>query len=136
MADTSMGKGDLQGGLAEVLGRINEEGGFFASVIADEEGLSLAEVDSNDDYDINTITAVSTLLQMVIQRAESQRMLSRVDEVSFIDTHEKTRLVGRYFSVRGHKFVLVVLVPAGKSYRRLINRAISEIGLILSQVIE
>ena len=127
-------KDDFQDSLLDVLERINAEGEFFTSVIMDVEGLSLAEVGSN--YDINTIIAIPTLLQMVIQRAESQRMFCKIDEVSFLDNDEKLRLVARHFYVIGQVFILVILLPKEKAYRRLANKATGEIKLILSQVIQ
>ena len=127
-------KDDFQDSLLDVLERINAEGEFFTSVIMDAEGLSLAEVSSN--YDINTIIAIPTLLQMVIQRAESQQMFSKIDEVSFLDNDEKLRLVARYFYVIGQVFILVILLPKEKTFRRLANKATGEIKLILSQVIQ
>ena len=127
-------KDDFQDSLLDVLERINEEGEFFTSVIMDAEGLSLAEVSSH--YDINAIAVIPTMLQLVIQRAESQRTFSKVDEVSFLDNDEKIKLVARYFYVIGQLFVLVLLFPKGKAYRKLANKATKEIKLILSQVIQ
>jgi hypothetical protein len=56
----------------------------------------------------------------------------RMDEVSLVDD-DKFRLVCRGFNVEDSQFILTVIVPPNKTYRRLTNEAIKEIEKIIQE---
>ncbi len=118
----------LQGKLDSVLHRINREGDFRASIISTLEGWSLAAVSS--EFDDVVISAISTIVQDASKKAEAYIGFKRMDEVSLVDD-DKFRLVCREFTVDDSHFILTVVVPPYKSYRRLTNVAIRVIEKIL-----
>ncbi len=118
------------GTISEVLKEVQREGGFFASLISTSDGLSLAAVDS--DFDNDNISAIVSRIQGVVKQVEVDLGLSSVDEVTLLGGN-RVRLVGRHFLIREHRFVLAVMVPARKSYRLVMNRAMRKIVPLLSQ---
>ncbi|MBU7044293.1 MAG: DUF2226 domain-containing protein [Theionarchaea archaeon] len=110
------------------LKRLNIEGDFLASLVADVQGLPVAAMDSK--YNNEMIAALSALVRDVSYRAESQLGFKNVDEVSLVDD-DKIRLVCRYFQVGDNPYILSCLVPAHQTYRRLTNTAIREISKIM-----
>lgn len=112
------------------LKKLNKEGNFMASLVADVQGLPIAAVDS--EYSTDRIAALSALVQDVSHRAETQLGFKKMDEVSLVDD-DKVRLVCRYFKVGDNIFVLSCVVPAYQAYRRLTNRAIKEISTIMEE---
>lgn len=118
------------GNICEVLKEVQGEGGFFTTVVSTSDGLSLAAVDSN--YDNDNISAIVSRIQRVVKQVEVDLDLSKVDEVTLLGGN-KIRLVGRYFLIGEHRFVLAVMVPPHKSYRLIMNRAMRKIVPLLSQ---
>ncbi|MBU7033317.1 MAG: DUF2226 domain-containing protein [Theionarchaea archaeon] len=110
------------------LKRLNIEGEFLASLVADVQGLPVAAMDS--DYNNEMIAALSALVRDVSYRAESQLGFKKMDEVSLVDD-DKIRLVCRYFQVGENPYILSCLIPANQTYRRLTNTAIREISKIM-----
>lgn len=118
----------LQGQLENVLHRINQEGEFKASILSTIEGFSIAAVSSQID-DV-AISALASIVQDASKRAERYIGFKRMDEVSLVDD-DKLRLVCREFAVEGSLFILTVVVPPNKTYRRLTNDAIRDIEKII-----
>ncbi|MGD2248567.1 MAG: DUF2226 domain-containing protein [Candidatus Methanofastidiosia archaeon] len=112
------------------LRKLNKEGSFMASLVADVQGLPIAAVDS--EYSTERIAALSALVQDASHRAETQLGFKKMDEVSLVDD-DKVRLVCRYFKVGNNTFVLSCVVPAYQAYRRLTNTAIKEISTIMEK---
>jgi hypothetical protein len=112
------------------LRRLNLEGQFLASLVADVQGLPIAAVESR--YNTEMIAALSALVRDVSHRAETQLGFKKMDEVSLVDD-DKVRLVCRYFQVGGSTYVLSCVIPAYQTYRRLTNTALREIEKIMKQ---
>jgi hypothetical protein len=112
------------------LRKLNKEGNFMASLVADVQGLPIAAVDS--EYSTERIAALSALVQDASLRAETQLGFKKMDEVSLVDD-DKVRLVCRYFEVGDNTFVLSCVVPAYQAYRRLTNTAIKEISTVMEK---
>lgn len=127
----SSGAGEyLQVKLDNVLQRINEEGDFKASILSTEEGFSISAVSSQ--FDDVVISAISSIVQEVSRKAERYIGFKRMDEVSLVDD-DKFRLVCREFPVDDSQFILTVVVPPYKTYRRLTNVAIRDIERIFQE---
>lgn len=112
------------------LKRLNIEGQFLASLVADVQGLPIAAVDS--EYNTEMIAALSALVRDVSYRAETQLKFKKMDEVSLVDD-DKVRLVCRYFQVGDQTYVLSCVVPADQTYRRLTNTALRKIEKIMKK---
>ncbi len=112
------------------LKRLNRDGQFMASLVADVQGLPVAAMDS--EYNTERIAALSALVQDVSHRAESQLGFKKMDEVSLVDD-DKVRLVCRYFQVGDQIYILSCVVPAYQTYRRLTNTAIREIRKVMKK---
>lgn len=106
------------------LRRLNIEGQFLASLVADVQGLPIAAVGS--EYNTEMIAALSALVRDVSHRAETQLGFKKMDEVSLVDD-DKVRLMCRYFQVADQTYVLSCVIPAYQTYRRLTNVALREI---------
>jgi|GEM_PF-1093321 len=127
----SSGAGEyLQVKLDNVLQRVNEEGGFKASILSTEGGFSISAVSSQ--FDDVVISAISSIVQEVSRKAERYIGFKRMDEVSLVDD-DKFRLVCREFPVDDSQFILTVVVPPYKTYRRLTNVAIRDIEKIFQE---
>lgn len=120
----------LQGQLETVLYRINLEGEFKASILSTLEGFSIASASTQIDDVV--ISALASIVQDASKRAERYMGFKRMDEVSLVDD-DKFRLVCREFEVEGSQFILTVVVPPYKTYRRLTNEAIREIEKIIQE---
>lgn len=120
----------LQVKLDNVLNRINEEGDFKASILSTAEGFSISAVSSQ--FDDVVISAISSIVQEVSRKAERYIGFKRMDEVSLVDD-DKFRLVCREFPVEDSQFILTVVVPPYKTYRRLTNVAIRDIERIFQE---
>lgn len=103
-------------------------------MLASSDGLPIATVPS--DYDPDITAAMVALLRRVARETQDQVGLSQLDEVS-ARASDKIRLVCRYFNVGGEDFILAVVVPSEQRYyRRLTNRAIKELKLAWSAMLE
>lgn len=120
----------LQGKLERVLNKITREGDFRASILSTLDGFSIAGVSSH--FDDVVLSALSSIVQEASKRAETYIGFKRMDEVSLVDD-DKFRLVCREFTAGEGHFVLTVVVPPYKTYRRLTNVAIREIEKILNE---
>jgi len=120
----------LQGKIEQVLYRMNQEGDFKASIISTLDGFSFASV--SDEFDDVKISAISAIVQDVSKRAEKYIGFKRMDEVSLVDD-DKFRLVCREFLVGGSHFILTVVVPPYKAYRRITNVALKNLEDILQE---
>lgn len=120
----------LQEKLERVLKKINQEGDFKASILSTLGGFSIAAI--SFEFDDVVISAISAIVQEVSARAQKYIGFKRMDEVSLVDD-DKFRLVCREFEVAGVIFILTVVVPPYKTYRKLTNRAIKEVEKILRE---
>jgi predicted regulator of Ras-like GTPase activity (Roadblock/LC7/MglB family) len=120
----------LQEKLEKVLKKINQEGDFKASILSTLGGFSIAAI--SFEFDDVVISAISAIVQEVSARAQKYIGFKRMDEVSLVDD-DKFRLVCREFEVADVSFVLTVVVPPYKTYRRLTNTAIREVEKILRE---
>jgi predicted regulator of Ras-like GTPase activity (Roadblock/LC7/MglB family) len=120
-------------GFEETLERVNREGSFEVSMLASSDGLPIATAPS--DYDTDVTAAMAALLRRVAQEMQDNVGLGQLDEVS-VSASDKIRLVCRYFSVNDEDLILAVVVPSEQRYyRRLTNRAISELTLTLHALV-
>jgi predicted regulator of Ras-like GTPase activity (Roadblock/LC7/MglB family) len=110
----------------EILMRLNEEGGFTASVLASDDGLPVAVAPACPPYDADTIAAMVTLVKSFVRETQTRLGLAEVDEMSLV-VGDRSRLVCRYFSALNKSFVLTTLTSPGTSYRRLTTKAIRQI---------
>ncbi len=110
----------------EILQRVNEEGGFAASVLASDDGFPVAVAPAHPPYDADTLAAMVTLVKSFVRETETRLGLAKVDEMSWV-VEDRSRLVCRYFSARNKSFVLTTLTSPGTSYRRLTTKAIRQI---------
>jgi predicted regulator of Ras-like GTPase activity (Roadblock/LC7/MglB family) len=116
-------------GLKEILDTMQQSGGFRAAVLASAEGLPIASVSAEQDGAV--AAAMAALLQRVSREAKEELGMDDLDEV-MLRTESQTRMVSRYFDTGERRLILAVLVPKGSPYRRLTNRAIKEIQMLLS----
>ena len=115
--------------LEEILAAMNETGQFIVSLLTSTEGLPIAVAPA--DYDSDVAAAMVALLQRVSNDAQSQLGMAEVDEVRIRD-HDAVCLVCRYFTVGDQRLILATTVPPGRYYRRVTNRAVTQIRQLLS----
>ncbi len=113
----------------EILSTMNEEGGFVVSVLTSSEGLPIAT--SPADYSSDLAAAMVALLQRASNDAQGQLGMAEVDEVTIRD-QKRVRLVCRYFTAGKEKLIMAAIVPPGRYYRYVTNRAIGQIRQLLS----
>ncbi len=121
--------------LQKILEKTNQGGDYKGgklriSLLCDSKGLILASTDS--EYDPEEISALSSLVGTVVDRAERDIGFESVDEVSLVNDN-KVRFVCRPFVVKEKMFILVVVTPPYKPYRALTNRAIEELSNALKE---
>lgn len=117
--------------LRDILERAIQRGKFDAAVLADCQGLPLAEVESDLDPDV--LSGLSTLLEHIARRAEDLLGWRYVEEVSLIDD-KGMRMVTRQFQVDDIWYILIVVVPKRRVYRRSTNICLRELRLLLNEV--
>lgn len=115
--------------LAQVLQRLNSQGNFSTSILTDSHGLALAAAHV-PGIDPEKQAAIVALVQKSANQAGHQLGLALTEEISLYTT-DGQRLISRTFSAGQYELIISVTVPAQqKSYRRLTNRAISDIRRI------
>ncbi len=115
--------------LLRILQEARDRGGFQVSVLTSSEGLPIITVPA--DYDSDLASAMVALLQKVSNEAQGHLGMSEVDEVT-IRGQDFTHLVCRRFVIGGNELILVAIVPPGRSYRRVMNRAVRQIRQALA----
>jgi predicted regulator of Ras-like GTPase activity (Roadblock/LC7/MglB family) len=117
--------------LNQLLGKLNQEGGFSISVLTDSQGLSLAFA-TGPGMDADIQAAVVAQVQKTALQAGRQLGMTQADEIVLNDTNGQ-RLVCRPFNVNGHDLILALTVPSkGQTYRQATNKAIKDIRQIWS----
>ena len=111
----------------EILNMMNEKGNFDAAVLSMRDGLPLASSPTHYEDDIAAVMV--TLLNDAAQKINQELNLSQMDEISIVGD-DRTRLVCRYFSVDSSDFLLTVMTPPDRAYRRLTNQTIKDIKRI------
>ncbi len=109
----------------QVLSRIINEGDYEAALLSDDDGLALALVATEETTAM--IAPMTALLRDSARQARQQLDLAYVNELSLV-CDDRFRLVCRFFQTdSGQPLALTLVVPPDQSYRRLTNRAITEI---------
>ncbi len=116
--------------LQEVLYAMNEAGGFQAAVLTCPEGLPIAAIPAS--YEGDATAAIVALFRRVSNQVRNQLEMAMVDELTVLD-HRRIRLVCRYLIVGERELILAVMIPPGRPYRRVTNRAIRQIKELLSR---
>lgn len=116
--------------LNELLNWSVTSGGFSAAVVTTMDGLPLASVKSNIEPE--TLAALSSLFDNTASRAESFLGWTKVEEMSLVSS-DGVRLVIRPFAAEVDHYMLVVVVPAGKSYRRVTNRVLRGLAPLMKR---
>jgi predicted regulator of Ras-like GTPase activity (Roadblock/LC7/MglB family) len=115
----------------QLLATMNESGGFAISILTDAQGLPIASA-AAPGIDPDRQAAVVAFMQKAAIQVSKQLGMGTTDEISLYDS-DGQRLVCRPFNVHGYDLVLATMVGSNqKSYRRITNSAISEIGHIWS----
>jgi predicted regulator of Ras-like GTPase activity (Roadblock/LC7/MglB family) len=110
--------------LDQILTEMNDEGGFIRSVLATEDGFSVASAPASLDHEL--ASAMIALLRNISVETQDNLGLEPVDEFT-IRTTDHSYLVCRNIQTGGEWLSLCVLVPPGKAYRRATNRAVRRI---------
>ena len=125
-----MGKNPPIKRINRILKEIQREGGFLTSLISTYEGLCLAAVDINDNND--SIAAITSRIHEIVRQSENDLGLSKANEIILLGAN-KIQLVARHILIGEHKFIFAVMVPANKSFRLIMNRAMKKIVPLLSE---
>ena len=110
----------------EILDVVNTEGEFALTALTGEDGLPIAAAPAMPTFDVETVAAMVTLVKDFIEQTRTRLGMDTVDEVSMVIS-DRSRLVCRYFYAAGHWFILVVIAPPDRTYRRLTTRAIRDL---------
>ncbi len=112
--------------IANLLTKMNEEGGFPVSVLTNRQGFSIASAVA-PDQDPEKHSAVVALVQKTASQVREQLEMAKTDEISVFDTNGQ-RLVCRPFDTNGHNLILAVIIPDRHTcYRRLTNKTVNAI---------
>jgi predicted regulator of Ras-like GTPase activity (Roadblock/LC7/MglB family) len=119
-------KGHQQGeegslSFSEILEEMNRTGGFTRSVLATSEGLPIASSPENPDMEL--ASAMIALLQQVSAETQDHLGMEPIDEV-VIRTRDQVHLVCRTINSGTDWLSLCAVVPPGRFYRRVTNRAV------------
>lgn len=117
------------GSLQDILHAANTAGRFEAVVLASAGGLPIASAPAGYDGDVTA--AIVALLRKVSSDAQQLLGMAEVEEVT-IRSRDRVRLVCRQINIDKESLILVAIVPPGRFYRRVTNRAIRQIRELLS----
>ncbi|MEA4909769.1 MAG: roadblock/LC7 domain-containing protein [Chloroflexi bacterium] len=118
--------------LNTLLSRLNQEGHFSISVLADAQGLPIASAEQ-EGLDPDRQSAVVALIQKTAVQASRQLGMQKTDEITLYDAGGQ-RLICRPIQVNGFDLILAVMAPdRTQSYRRITNSAITRIAHIWSE---
>ena len=125
MADKKLHNvGEVSLSFVEILKEMNAEGGFTRSVLSSSDGLPIASAPVSPDHEL--ASDMVAMLQQVSAETQDHPGLAPVDEVT-IRTQEQSYLVCRTIPSGKDWISLCALVPPGKAYRRVTNRAVRKI---------
>lgn len=113
----------FEGQLTQVLQEMMTAGGLLGAVLTSTDGLPLAALESDASPDV--LAGLSSLFAEVARRSE-QLLDWQVEEVSLVN-QKGIRLVTRQFKDDDNYYILVVVVPAQKTYRRVTNIAVKKL---------
>ncbi|EKD87916.1 MAG: hypothetical protein ACD_35C00144G0002 [uncultured bacterium] len=112
--------------LLGILNQMNQEANFPMSVLTDKEGLPIASAFSNG-ADPEKQSAVVAFLQKTAVQVSKQLGMDEIDEISFSYV-DGQHLICRPFNIDSNRLILAFIVSdREQSYRRITNRALSEI---------
>lgn len=113
-------------GLAGILTRMNQDGGFSVSILTDQHGFPIAS-SSLVEADSTRQSAVVAMVQRTAQYAADHLEMSATEEICLSDVGGQV-LVCRLFVAKDHPLILAVLMAdRTKPHRRLTNGAIAAI---------
>jgi predicted regulator of Ras-like GTPase activity (Roadblock/LC7/MglB family) len=114
---------------AQIMRQLHQEGGFHTAVLTSKDGLTIAA--APQDYNNDTVAAIVALLQRTSNDAQSILGMAELDEVTLYD-HNHMRLICRLITFAEKSFILAVIVPSDRSYRRLMSWAVKHIETLLA----
>ena len=114
----------------EILQEMNTDGGFIRSVLATSDGFSIASAPTSPDHEL--ASAMIALLQQVSLETQDNLGLAPIDEVT-IRTDENSYLVCRTIPAGRESLSLCAIVPPGRAYRRVTNRAVRKIRQVIEE---
>ncbi len=114
--------------IATVLAAMNSDGGFPLSLLVDREGLVIAGATANG-HDPEEQAAALALIQGAVEKSASMG-LGPIDELTLRTTRGE-RFVCRRVAGGKNQIHMGVIVPKGRCYRRITNRALRELSQIL-----
>ncbi|MBI5303198.1 MAG: hypothetical protein HY868_13780 [Chloroflexi bacterium] len=114
----------------QILRAMNDAGKFKVAVLASGDGLPIAAVPAPAEFDANTVAAMVTLVKEFVEQTRLRLGLDTVDEVAMV-LGDGSQLVCRYFYVAGRWFILAIIAPRERTYRRLTTIAVNEIRAAL-----
>lgn len=105
--------------------------GFLAGVLADPDNQVIATY-SRPGLDQETAQAPLETTRRIFNNPDSRAALSNLQESVFYDLDGR-RLVCRPLRVQGKIYLLIILVPSGNTYRRAVNRLVTELEAVLKK---
>jgi predicted regulator of Ras-like GTPase activity (Roadblock/LC7/MglB family) len=114
----------------DILEEMNQAGGFDRSVLATSEGLPIASSPQSPDSEL--ASAMIALLQQVSAETQDHLGMEPVDEV-VIRTRDRVHLVCRTINSGSDWLSLCAVVPPGRLYRRVTNRAVRKIRQVIEK---
>ena len=117
--------------LENQLREVVDKGGFVAATLSDEKGLLLSTVGNRILTDI--ISALSSSSLHFKSSVEEETPLADIDEVSCVSGN-KARYINRYFEIDNNFYILSVITPPHKAYRRVTNQAIINLKKIITDI--
>jgi predicted regulator of Ras-like GTPase activity (Roadblock/LC7/MglB family) len=118
--------------LVEILAAMNAEGNFSISVLTDKEGLTIAWA-STSGTNPERQSAVVAFVQKAAVQVSKQLGTTEAEEISF-SFENGQHFICHPFTIEKIGFVLAIIITTrNQSYRRTIQRAISEIRTMWKQ---
>jgi predicted regulator of Ras-like GTPase activity (Roadblock/LC7/MglB family) len=108
---------------------MNKAGGFHSAVLTSSDGFPIAAAPV--DRDSETMAAIVALFRGVSTQVQEQLNLAAIDEFTVRDG-DYFRVVCRQLAVQQDALILAAIVPPGRPYRRVTNRAIKHIQQLLA----
>ncbi len=108
----------------DILQEMNQEGKFEACLLTTRDGFPVAAVPNSQRQQL--ASAMAAVLHQVSAETREQLGMAVLDEVT-LRTGDQSRLVCRPIGAAARMVILSVLVPPGRPYRRITNRAIRRI---------